>query len=120
MRRRQRQRWFVATLPAGGSFGERALRNHALGQNTPEAGAWITANLLNPRNQMANEAFCDAVGRRLLLPMVGSAEGPCKSCAAPLDTHGHHSSCCPGINKSNRHTQVQSTLSANAREAAQG
>ena len=49
----------------------------------------------------------------------GSAEGPCKSCAAPLDTHGHHSSCCPGINKSNRHTQVQNTLSANAREAAQ-
>jgi len=28
------------------------------------------------------------------------------ACAAPLDTLGHHASCCPAINKSVRHTIV--------------
>jgi hypothetical protein len=114
-----KRKLFVATLPAGGSLNERILRNHALGQNTPEAGAWLTSCLLNPRNQMGNGPFCVAVGKRLLLPVVGVAEGPCIACAGPLDTRGHHASCCPGINKSNRHTIFQNATSVHAREAAQ-
>jgi len=114
-----KRKLYVATLPTGVSLNERNLRNHALGQNTPEAGAWLTSCLLNPRNQMGNGPFCVAVGKRLQLPLVGVTEGPCKACAGPLDALGHHASCCPAINKSNRHTIVQNAMSVHAREAAQ-
>jgi len=62
-----KRKLYVATLPTGESLKERILRNHALGQNTPEAGAWLTSCQLNPRDQMGNEAICVAVGTQLLV-----------------------------------------------------
>ena len=114
-----KRKQFVATLPTGNSLNERILRIHALGLNTPESGAWLTSSLLNSRNQMGNGPFCVAVGKRLLLPVDGVVEGPCMACAAPLDALGHHASCCPAINKSNRHTNMQDAMVPHIREAAQ-
>jgi len=98
----------VALLPTGASLDDRGQRIYALGQNTPEAGAWLTANPLDPRNKMTDGAFSEAMRKRLLLPDPRiTAAAACGACAAPLDPLGTHATCCPAIDRSNRHKQVQ-------------
>jgi hypothetical protein len=101
----------VSLLPTGASLDERGQRIHALGQNTPEAGAWLTANPLDPRNKMTDGAFSGAMRMRLLLPDPRIKAGAaCDACAAPLDPQGTHATCCSGIDRSNRHKQVQEAV----------
>ena len=61
------RRNLVAGLPTGSSFSDRGVRIAVLGQNTPEAGAWITASPFNARCKMFNGSFTEAVRRRLAL-----------------------------------------------------
>ena len=109
----------VAGLPAGSSLSDRGVRITVLGQNTPEAGAWITANPLNARCKMSNGSVTEAVRKRLLIPLMAYLPGQaCAACAAPLETQGTHSTCCRAIDKSNRHKQMQAAVSAVVREAS--
>ena len=99
----------VAGLPAGSSLSDRGVRIAALRQNTPEAGAWITANPLNARCKMSNGSIIEAVSKRLAIPIMAIQLGQaCAACAAPLETQGTHSKCCRAIEKSNWHTQLPS------------
>ena len=109
----------VSLLPTGASLDDRGQRIHALGQNTPEAGAWLTANPLDPRNKMTDGAFSEAMRMRLLLPDPRiKAAAACDACAAPLDLLGTHATCCSAIDRSNRHKQVQEAVISCVKEAA--
>ena len=75
----------AAGLPAGSSLSDRGVRIAVLGQNTPEAGAWITANPLNARCKMSNGSVIEAVRKRLAIPLMAYLPGQaCAACTAPL------------------------------------
>ena len=102
----------VERLPTGNSLGERAVRILALAQNSREASAWVTANPLIASTKMSNDVFKLAVRQRLLLPVHEHKAQGCAKCAAPLDVHGTHAACCPALERSNRHKQIQEAVVA--------
>jgi hypothetical protein len=109
----------VSLLPPGASIDDRGRRIFALGQNTPEAGAWLTANPLDPRNKMTDGAFSEAMRKRILLPDPRiKATAACTACGAPLDSLGTHATCCSAIDRSNRHKQVQEAVISCVKEVA--
>ena len=102
---------FVETLPTGNGLADRAKRVLALAQNTPEASAWVTSNPLIANQKMSNDVFRIAVRERLLLPAhEHHAAQACAKCAAPLEPMGTHAACCPGLERSNRHKQIQEVV----------
>ena len=109
----------VSQLPTGASIDDRGRRIYALGQNTPEASAWLTANPLDPRNKMTDGAFSEAMRKRILLPDPRiTASAACAACAATLDSLGTHATCCQNIDRSNRHKQVQEAVLACVQEVS--
>ena len=114
-----RQR-FVASLPTGDTLADRGIRICALAMNTPEAGAWVSANPMGKNTRLTNAVLANAVRERLLLPALSQIEAsePCAGCAAPLDALGTHATCCPNLNRSNTHKLVQDAVGGCAKEAA--
>lgn len=110
----------VASLPTGDALNERGVRTCALAMNTPEAGAWVSANPMGHNTQLTNVVIAHAVRERLLLSALKQTEAskPCAGCAAPLDALGTHATCCPNLNRSNTHKLVQDAVSGCAKEAA--
>ena len=102
----------VASLPTGNTLDDRGRRIYALGQNTPEASAWISGNPLNPRTRMDNYSTTEAYRKRLLLPhkQITDSNAPCGGCAANVDHLGTHATCCPNVEKSSQHRSIQEAV----------
>ena len=117
---KKRRQQLVAQLPTGDALAERGVRICALAMNTPEAGAWVSANPMGTHTRMSNTAVAYAVRERLLPPALTQSEASkqCAGCAAPLDARGTHASCCPSLNRSNNHKLVQDAVANCAKEAA--
>ena len=103
---------FVATLPTGNALDDRGRRINAIGQNTPEASAWISGNPLNPRHKMDNYCITEAYRKRLLLPhkLITNSSATCGGCAANIDPLGTHATCCPNVEKSSQHRSIQEAV----------
>ena len=85
------RRDLVAGLPASSSLSNRGVRIAVFGQNTPEAGAWITASPFNARCKMSNGSFIEAVRKRLAIPIMAIQPGQaCATCTSPLETQERH------------------------------
>jgi hypothetical protein len=101
----------LASLPTGASLDERALRLHAIAQNSPEASAWLLAKVYDQRQRLHNGAFTLAIRTRLLLSVDREGKA-CGGCGADLDNLDAHALCCKklGGDQNVRHTSVQEAV----------